>query len=282
MANVAGLDRLKSQLLTSGLQQKDQPLYQVINQLIEFVRQSINENQAAIDAITGGGALPTQSFVTTENELAGLPFSRRIVAGAGIGFNNDGQRLVISGAVPWGFDGEDGEPGFPGVIGPRGLTGPIGPPTGMLPSPDCDYDIETPLPIGNSFFPSFGVWTLVAYNAANFTASGAMTWGVGAADQVDYSYMIINNTMFVLWRIDNSTIGGVVDFALRLAIPAGKVAAALTAGTMVYLNGGTYNTGWSQVAGAGTFIEMYRSPLANWVLGVDNVSCYGHIVFPIR
>lgn len=36
--NISGLDRLKSQLLTSGLSREDQPLFQVINQLIDFLR----------------------------------------------------------------------------------------------------------------------------------------------------------------------------------------------------------------------------------------------------
>lgn len=60
------LDRLKSQLLTSGLSQKDQPLYQVINQLIDAVRQSIKTTDSAFNAlnqvISNGGLIgPTGS-----------------------------------------------------------------------------------------------------------------------------------------------------------------------------------------------------------------------------
>ena len=47
------LDRLKSQLLVSGLQQKDNPLFQVVNQLINSVEQSIGATGEAIESIGG-------------------------------------------------------------------------------------------------------------------------------------------------------------------------------------------------------------------------------------
>lgn len=53
------LDRLKSQLLTSGLSQKDQPLFQIINQLIDVLRQStteiVNNVTTVASAATPGG-----------------------------------------------------------------------------------------------------------------------------------------------------------------------------------------------------------------------------------
>ncbi len=58
--NIAALDRLKSQLLTSGLSEKNNDLFQVINQLIDFLRQSINLTASQIIAITPGPT-PTPS-----------------------------------------------------------------------------------------------------------------------------------------------------------------------------------------------------------------------------
>jgi len=55
MPNIQALDRLKSQLLISGIQEKNQPLYQVINQLIDFLRQTINTTTAEIAVISAGG-----------------------------------------------------------------------------------------------------------------------------------------------------------------------------------------------------------------------------------
>lgn len=135
--NPIAVDRLQSQLLTSGLSQRDQPLYQVISQLIGYVRQLIDETQGSLNTITGGGTSPGQTFVTTENELSSLPNSRRLVPGVGVHFNNDGQRLVIGSSPIPGITGEDGEegpmgvPGIQGPIGPTGATGPAGAGGGM-------------------------------------------------------------------------------------------------------------------------------------------------------
>lgn len=126
---IKSLDRLKSQLLVSGLQQTNQPLYQVIVQLITTLRQVVDEVNEEVSG-GGSGSISGSSYVTTENEQVFLPNSRQIVPGTGIGFNNDGKRLIINSAVQSGNDGQDGEPGPigpPGIPGINGLIGPMGP-----------------------------------------------------------------------------------------------------------------------------------------------------------
>jgi len=79
------LDRLKSQLLTSGLQQRNSSLYQVIDQLIDYVR---SLNQATFGTSTsggsGGGGIANDTFITVANETGTLPNSRQLVAGDNI------------------------------------------------------------------------------------------------------------------------------------------------------------------------------------------------------
>jgi hypothetical protein len=127
------LDRLKSQLLTSGLQQENFALYQVINQLIDFLRGNI----AAVEDIVsgggsgggGGGGLLGATYLTKNKEVL-LPNSLREIAGAGIQFNDSSGRRIISTALPFGFDGESGEdgpPGPPGIDGIIGINGAPGP-----------------------------------------------------------------------------------------------------------------------------------------------------------
>lgn len=53
------LDRLKVTLLKSGLQQKDNPLYQVINTLIDFLRKSFGLLETDIAATSGSIAAIT-------------------------------------------------------------------------------------------------------------------------------------------------------------------------------------------------------------------------------
>lgn len=51
MANISALDRLKTQLHISGISQQNQSLFQVIDELINFLRQSINLTQSQVNAL---------------------------------------------------------------------------------------------------------------------------------------------------------------------------------------------------------------------------------------
>lgn len=146
------LDKLKSQLLTSGVQQSNQPLWQVISQLIDSLKEV---NAATINQISGGGGgggLSNQTYLTHQNDLVALPNSRQLWPGFGIQLNDQGQKIVIGAALPFGLDGQDGEDGFigpPGLIGPQGLSGsagPMGPPG--LDANSEDGEPLWPIPIG--------------------------------------------------------------------------------------------------------------------------------------
>jgi len=56
------LDRLKSILMTSGLQTKDPPLFQVIHTLIEFLRTAQIATTTAIATVSGGSGFGTLSL----------------------------------------------------------------------------------------------------------------------------------------------------------------------------------------------------------------------------
>lgn len=126
------LDRLKSQLLTSGLQQENFALYQVINQLIDFLRNEMTATQATISGGSGGGGGGGVGLIgatyLTKNKEVGLPNALQEVAGEGIQFNDVGGKRIISTAIPFGMDGgggegEDGPPGPPGARGIDGIPG---------------------------------------------------------------------------------------------------------------------------------------------------------------
>jgi hypothetical protein len=140
------LGKLKSTLLTSGLQQKDQPLFQVINALIDAQIDASTD----VVAITGGGsstgALSDRTYLTATLESTNLPNSRELIAGTNVTFDDTTPNARIVNASGGGaegapgapgingIDGEDGFDGFPGPMGPQGNTGPIGP-AGITGSP---------------------------------------------------------------------------------------------------------------------------------------------------
>lgn len=94
------LDRLQSQLLTSGLQNKDQPLYQVISQLILFARRLQQELEARIAGTAG--SLSDATFLTVNSEIALFPSSRQLLAGTGVTFDDSvahERTIDVSGAT---------------------------------------------------------------------------------------------------------------------------------------------------------------------------------------
>lgn len=95
------LNKLQSILLTSGLQQKDQPLYQVISQLIKAIIDS-NLGVVAITGGGGGGSLSDQHYLTHQNDLVALPQSRQLLAGTNITFDDSvfGERTVNADDQP--------------------------------------------------------------------------------------------------------------------------------------------------------------------------------------
>ena len=90
------LNRLRSTLLKTNLQQTNQPLFQVINTLIDSLFASINTAAAASSGSGGGGALSDQPYLTSSNALVALPFSRQLIAGTNISFDDSvfGERTV--------------------------------------------------------------------------------------------------------------------------------------------------------------------------------------------
>lgn len=106
MAIIPQLDRLKAQLLTSGLSQRNNALFQVINQLIDALRQGINEVEAQVIAVStppsgsGGGTI-----ITSAAPLGDI--------------SDDNQETDWN----WGPPGLKGDTGAQGPIGPMGMDG---------------------------------------------------------------------------------------------------------------------------------------------------------------
>ena len=101
------LDRLKANLMTSGLQQKDNALFQVINQLIDYLRQLIITTSGAFGSGGSGGFLLNATYLTVNNESGIFPNSRRLLAGIGISFDdtiaNERTINVSSGIASVGY-----------------------------------------------------------------------------------------------------------------------------------------------------------------------------------
>jgi hypothetical protein len=127
---------------------------------------------------------------------------------------------------------------------------------------------------------SGGVWTPVAFNAANFTGNGAMTWTVASGDQVTLASMVDGDSVTVAFVLATTTVGGVVNTLLQIAIPGGYVAARdMWNGLGLVIDASVATTAGCGVAAGGTVIQIRRSDGANWTAGADTTYVYGQLTF---
>ena len=88
---------------------------------------------------------------------------------------------------------------------------------------------------------AMGVWTPVAFNAANFTASGT-TWTVTSSEQRTLKYMLVGTTLWVTFYITTSAVGA-LSSNLFIALPLNASATVQAYSTCNYNDNGTYGTG---------------------------------------
>ena len=100
-----------------------------------------------------------------------------------------------------------------------------------------------------------GAWSSVAFNAANFTGNGSMTWTVASGDQSTYAYVEIGKTMIVSFDILTTTVGGTPNPLLMIAIPNGRTAQKNINTSFHYSDNGSVGTGLASVSAGGTTIN---------------------------
>ena len=128
-----------------------------------------------------------------------------------------------------------------------------------------------------------GHWISVAFNAANFSGNGAMTWTLQAGDQLAYSYTLVGKTMFISGYFNQTTVGGTVNTDLRVAIPGGFVANGLVIGlARVNPAAGAFSPGTVYVLSGGTLINFQTINGTNWVAGADITALQFSLAFPIQ
>lgn len=117
---IPDLNRLKSQLAAAKVRETDIALFQVLNQLIDFLRQTNSE--IINGSVPGGGGgvtgLLTKTYITEDDETGVLVNSRKLVAGDGIEFDTStaGQFIISTSEQGVWVPLSDGDPIQPEVI----------------------------------------------------------------------------------------------------------------------------------------------------------------------
>jgi hypothetical protein len=291
--NPQGFARLKSQLLNTGLSQKDHPLYQVINQLIDNLQDTANELAAATGSSSGGGGLAAASYYTKDIEGA-LPNSRQLLPGQGIEFQHSPNgRTVIHTALPLMID--NNEESEIGLMGPPGIQGPRGATSSPASAPywfeESNENIELfPLISLNNpgLIPEAALHNdnLLARVADTETISGAWTFTAGittfdantpqavwrdsggGSNEKYWRFLIFSGTRFIIQVLDDSFAGAssVMDWVRTGATPlytrnfAGVVNQSLVSVSLT-----ADQTAWNPT-GLGSTFYFSVTPTAAWVI----------------
>lgn len=131
---------------------------------------------------------------------------------------------------------------------------------------------------------AMGEWISVTYNAGNFTNGSGGTWTVDSADQLGLSYTLVGKTMTVSFDLRNTDVS-LATGELRVAIPAGFVAAAAASNNIVINNAGagfTAGGGRAFTVAGGSYIAMATIPGTWTVTAADNTSAIGSISFAVQ
>ena len=128
---------------------------------------------------------------------------------------------------------------------------------------------------------AMGVGIAIAFNAANFTGSGSMTWTVASGDVATNDYTLIGKTL--LWGFDfqTTTVGGTPSTTLRVAIPGGFTASKFMSTLCYGSDNGTITTVLAYVGASGTVLNFERQDGANWAAATDATRITGQIAFRI-
>jgi hypothetical protein len=111
-----------------------------------------------------------------------------------------------------------------------------------------------------------------SYNAAKFSATGAMTWTVDVGDCITYRYtMITNNLMFISMFVNAASVGGTPSTDLKIKIPNGMSMAKEVNGFGLLWDAGVCGPARVYtVAGDPTWIYIKRMDGANLTAGANN------------
>lgn len=146
--------------------------------------------------------------------------------------------------------------------------------TGKIPAINGTYfsSLSGSLLTGLSFSQLSTTWSTQSYSAGNFTGNGSLTWTVDAPDLVASSYFTMGKTMLWTVYIVTSTIGGVANSELRIAIPGGNTIATVTNGVCSGFNNGTAaDVQWIGQA-SNNYVTLFKAFGTNWTLSTNDNS----------
>jgi hypothetical protein len=134
--------------------------------------------------------------------------------------------------------------------------------------------------IDAALVPTPPTWIAVAFAAANFTASSGL-WTVEAADQINYSYAILNaNTLMMTFDIRNTSVSVLTQF-LYLTLPASKIIRSTSMTALAINNNGVGVTGAAYAQPGANKLYIMQATLAAWAVATNATAAMGTVVLDV-
>ena len=128
-----------------------------------------------------------------------------------------------------------------------------------------------------------GAWTDVAYNAGDFTASGAGGWQVEVGDLPVFSYYTNGKLMQLLLTIQTSSVTAPLGNYLYIKIPNSKTLSRSVFNVIYVSDNGTANCSAIAYGSVGdNKITIQKVPIANWAASVNNTAILLSMTLPIN
>lgn len=130
---------------------------------------------------------------------------------------------------------------------------------------------------------SAGAPITVAFSAGDFTASGSMSWTVGAGDVTTFTYVQVGKMLHIHFYIVSTTVGGTPSTELRITIPGGYTSAKVALNTIQAGDNGSVGVGAVLVAASGTVLRCFKSMTSadNWSAATDATFVAGQVTIEI-
>lgn len=122
----------------------------------------------------------------------------------------------------------------------------------------------------------------VAFNAADYTGSGSITWTVASGDVVQNSFYIKGRRLTMEFEIGTSTVAGTGGI-LQIKVPNGYSGAMKATNPCHYFENSTFGIGYTRMnpASSATNIQISKPDLANWAASTDATTVRGTITFDL-
>lgn len=127
-------------------------------------------------------------------------------------------------------------------------------------------------------------WVVPAFNATDFTTSGAGTWTVALGDVIKFKYKVIGKMMFIQLGLATTSVtrSGGDPVLLRVAIPGGHTAATNDGGKPHFVqDNGVYVEAFMLTSADGLRMEFQRFDSGQWATSVNNTAIGGSFFFEV-